>query len=230
MGLSVEVGYLADIRANDDEEAAGWFREQMDQLNGYLESVGLQRHDEPEECDVFSCDLHGYSGVHYLRRIAAHLDLRARLPPPGNKEASKDPVVAEYYRQADEPPPGLLSRLFRRSTRPRTFDHLMLHSDAEGYYLPQDFPSVLLPPESLEIAGEMVGSSVRLLKECKRLAAALRLPLELDPESDEVFAAMNSQGPGELQWQRYGIESYVCLQLHDACEHSLKNGAAIVFC
>jgi hypothetical protein len=63
-----------------------------------------------------------------------------------------------------------------------------------------------------------------------RLAALLELPLDLDPESDELFQALKSQGQGEELWQRYGIESYICLNLYLACERSLKTGAAIVFC
>ena len=47
---------------------------------------------------------------------------------------------------------------------------------------------------------------------------------------DEVWDAADSQGLAELQWQRYGIESYVCLRLIRACEHSMVHKAAVVFC
>src|SRR5262249_49437393 len=156
--------------------------------------------------------------IHYLRRVAAHLDLRGILPPPGEQDASDDKVVEEYYQLATQPGPGLWGRLFRRAARARTFDHLLMHGDAEGYYLPQDFPSVLFPPESLQIPGGMIGSSARLLDECKRLAAALQLPLDLDPEGEEVWKASESQSVGDAQWKRYGIESLTCLGLYHACE------------
>jgi hypothetical protein len=42
--------------------------------------------------------------------------------------------------------------------------------------------------------------------------------------SDE---AVTPAGEG---WQRYGVESLVCLQLIHAAKHSLKTGAAIAFC
>ncbi|MFL5242013.1 MAG: hypothetical protein ACJ8FY_07885 [Gemmataceae bacterium] len=107
----------------------------------------------------------------------------------------------------------------------------MQHSDAEGYYLPQDFPKVLFPPEDLEIPGGMVGSSVRLHDECKRLANWLQLPLDLDPEAEEVWeAAFDKQGEEDEVWHRYGIESFVCLRLYAASKHSMEHGAAIVFC
>ncbi len=229
MGLSVEVGYLADLLAND-EEGADLFREDMVSLNAYLASVGLPSHQEPERCDVFSCDMYGYSGLHYLRRIAAHLDLNGIMPPPGGQDAAEDEVMEEYYRLAVQHQTGLMGKLFRRAPRAGTFDHLLHHSDAEGYYLPQDFPSVLVPPKSFRIPGGMVGSSARLLEECKRLAAALELPLDLDPDAEEVWQATESQGEGDLKWQRYGIESFICLRLCQACKHSLKHQAAIVFC
>jgi len=230
MGLAVEVGYLADLLGND-EEGAQAFREELAKLNDYLASLGLAPHHEPEKCDVFSCEMYGYSGIHYLRRVAAHLDLRGVLPSPGGEDASKDDVMEEYYKVAGrEDQSGILGRLFRRAPRRRTFDHLLLHSDAEGYYLPRDFSSVLFPPEKFHIPGGMVGSSARLFDECKRLAQALQVPLELDADAEAVWEATQSQGKGNVPWQRYGIESFVCLRLYRACERSLENQAAIVFC
>jgi hypothetical protein len=233
MGLGLEVGYLADLVANG-VEGTEHFRESMATLNAYLESVGLPLHQEPDKCAVFSCDMFGYSGLHYLRRIAAYRDMRGVIPPPGgqHEDVANDPVVEEYYQLTGHPPkrPGLLAKLFGKVPRVGTFNHLMLHSDAEGYYLPQDFFFVLFPPKQLKIAGGSIGSSIRLRVECMRLAALLELPLDLDPESDELSQALELQGQGEAQWQRYGIESYVCLNLYLACEHSLRSGAAIVFC
>jgi hypothetical protein len=229
MGLDIEVGYLADLLEND-EEGAESFRDDLASLNEYLASLRLAAHHEPEQCEVFSCDMYGYSGIHYLRRIAAHLDLRSVLPPPGGEDAHKDKVVIEYNKLFDQGNAGLLAKLFRRSPKPRGFDHLMFHSDAEGYYLPQDFPSVLFPPERFEIPGGMIGSTVRLREECCRLAAALQLSLDLDHEAEEVWEAPETQGDSDVTWKRYGIESFTCLRLYKACEHSIKWQAAIVFC
>src|ERR1035438_8868305 len=181
MGLAVEVGYLADLGQND-EEGAQSFRDGLAQLNSFLASQGLSPHNEPETCEVLSFDMYGYSGLHYLRRIAAHLDLRGILPPPGEEDASEDEIMAEYYRLADQASPGFFGRLFGKRSRARTFDHLMLHSDAEGYYLPQGFRSVLFPADEFQIPGSMIGSSHRLHEECMQLAAALQLPPDLDPE------------------------------------------------
>jgi len=229
MGLSIEVGFLTDM-LSADEEGAEWFRNKIANLNAHLTSCGLPAHTEPEACPVYSADMFGYSGIHYLRRIAAHLHLRGVLPPPGGQDASKDPTLEEYYAQIGSGPKiSIFGRLFGKKPPQRHFDHLMLHSDAEGFYVPQDFPEVLFPPNELEIPGGMVGSSQRLLHEVTLLAGALQLPLETDPEAEEVWAAADAQGKGPLLWQRYGVESFVCLRLLHAARQSISNSALIIF-
>lgn len=71
---------------------------------------------------------------------------------------------------------------------------------------------------------------MRLKGDCEALAGVLELPLDLDPESEEVSRAMESQGEGARTWQRDGIESFTCLQLYAAANHSITTGAALVFC
>lgn len=227
MGLTLAVGILAE----HDDEGAAHYREQFEILNRYLATIGLPPHQEPEQCEEFSGDMYGYSGVHYLRRFAAYLDLRRGLPTPGDDDASKSPVLTEYYAAFDrQSKPGALGRLFGVKPKPRRFDHLIIHSDAEGYYLPQDFPEVLLPGEAYPVAGGMVGSSPRLLEECAIIAGHLKLPLNLDGEDDRLYEAIDTQGqPGTEGWQRYGVESLTCLRLYQAAKHSVETGAAIVF-
>jgi hypothetical protein len=229
MGLAIEVGFLADMIENDDE-GAEWFRDDLKRLNQYLVNTGLQPHIEPEQCPVYSSAMWGYSGLHYLRRIAAHLDLCGNLPEPGDKDASRDAIVQEYYAPLEKPSSSLFRRLFGKKQVPRTYDHLMLHSDAEGYYLPRDFAHVLFPPSNYDIPGGMVGSSHRLLTETRQLAKALRLPLDMDPEDDEIWKAADSQGEGDLVWKRYGVESFTCLRLYHAAMHFINHSSVIVFC
>jgi hypothetical protein len=229
MGLSIQVGYLADMLTND-EEGAQWFREDLSRLNSYLQSLGMPEHVEPEDCPTFSADMWGYSGLHYLRRSAAHIDLRGSLPEPGESDAGRDGVLQAYYNALNNPAPSLLSRILGKRPTTRTYDHLISHSDSEGFYVPQDFKDVLIPPETFEIPGDMVGSSVRLLDEMQRLARALELPLDMDAESDELAQAAESQGDGDLQWQRYGVESFTCLHLYKAAQASIENSSLIVFC
>lgn len=227
MGLAIEVGYLADMLEND-EEGAAWFREELAKLNSLLSDHGLAAHREPEAMEVFSAEMHGYSGIHHLRRIAAHLSLNGGLPEPGDVNAAKDPVLQRYYEGAVAPAPSRMARWLGGKPSPR-FDHLIQHSDCEGFYVPQDFPHVLAAPDELELTGGIVGSSQQLLRETEVLAHALELPLGLDPEAEEVWAAADSQGVGATTWQRYGIESFVCLRLYRAAKLSIASGALIVF-
>jgi len=230
-GLDIEVGIVADLKRNDPE-GYQHLREEFQRLNQFLLDSGLEQHREPEDLleeQVFSCQMWGYSGLHRLRRLAAHLALGGPLPDPVNSDASKDPIVERYYALASGSQ-GFLARLLRNKQDKLQFEHLMMHSDAEGYYLPQDFSSVLYPDEQMKIAGAMVGSAPRLLEECRRLAAAIKLPTDLDHESDELWGAADQPDLTDASWKRYGVEAFSCLRLIRGCEASLATGAALVFC
>jgi hypothetical protein len=219
MGLSIEVGIVADLLVND-EEGAEHFQQEFSALSRHLTSIHLQPHVEPPDVEVWSGDMHGYSGLHYLRRLAAHLHYTQTLPAPGDENSARGALLQRYYTDFD------------RSDTQQAFgayDHLIIHSDAEGYYIPQDFERVIIPGESCPVAGGMVGSSQRLRKECEKIAAVLQLPLELQAGDERVFNAAESQGTGATVWERYGRESYSCLQLYHAAGHSVSTHAAIVF-
>ena len=138
--------------------------------------------------------------------------------------------IERYYSSISDRP-SFVRRLFgSRRTDPLRYEHVIVHSDAEGYYVPQDFERVIFPAKALKIPGGMIGSVPRLLQECRGLAKLLEIPAGLDIESDEVLEAAECPGSGKAKWQQYGIESFSCLRLMAACEASLKAGAAIVFC
>ncbi len=220
MGLDIEVGILADL-VDNDEEGYAYFKEQFDAINRALHTAGLPPYNEPDEPEYeglpWSCDTYGYSGLHYLRRIAAHLWLGHGLPEPGAQDASKDLVLQQCYERLDEP------------HNSSNFPHLVFHSDSEGFYLLLPFKSVIYTASELGIAGAMIGSAPMLMEERQRLAAVLDLPLDLDIEAEEVWSAAERQGESEIKWQRYGVESLTCLSLFRACEISVQSGAALVF-
>lgn len=205
MGLSIQVGGFEDD---------GW--EMYELLSKALVEAGLPSHNEPRGLGndgVFSCQMWGYSGLHYLRRLAAYIAQGKAVPSPGDDDSSEDAVLQDYY---DLMAPG--------------FEHLVLHSDAEGFYAPIDFAEVIFPDDEIGIPGGMVGSSVRLLEECKRLANWLEMPFDLDPESEDVWEAADDPPADSPKWKKFGVESFSCIRLIRACEASIKTGAAIVFC
>jgi hypothetical protein len=228
MGLALEVGILADLLHND-EEGYDYFKRQFEILNRYLRETNLPEHKEPDDCEVWDCQMFGYSGLHYVRRLAAHLDATGELPSPGDDEAANDVSIQRYFEQVAGVKGSFILKIFKRERIKRTFDHLIVHSDAEGFYLPIEFTSVIVPPEELEIVGGWVGSSYRLLSECQRIAEALQIPPELDETSEELWNAADSQGEGDEIWQRYGVESFSCVALIRGCMKSIETKAALVF-
>jgi hypothetical protein len=222
LGLTICVGFPPDIRESDPDYV-GFFERQFETVNEVLESFGLPRHEEPfdiEEERTFESPKYGYDRLHYLRRLAAHLALKGELPPPG--DGSDDPVLEDYNKIFD-------ASLAQGRASGMPFQHLIVHSDGQGFYLPVEFDDVLIPDASLEIAGEMIGSSHALLRECRELARALEMPESLSFE--EAWEAAHGEGEGEAEatWERYGVESYACLGLIRACEASVETGAAVVF-
>jgi hypothetical protein len=224
VGLAICVGISPEIR-EEDPEYVEYFERQMEVVNDMLESFGLPEHREPldvEDERTFECEMPGYSGLHYLRRVAAHLVLKGELPPPGDEDAAGDPVLNDYYRIFD-------ASFGQGKAAGMPFQHLIVHGDAEGYYLPVEFEDVLVPDASLEIAGGMLGSSQALLRECRELAAVLEIPEGLSLEDEALWEALDNVGEGETKWERYAVETYTCLCLMRACEVSVETGAAVVF-
>ncbi|MEU0914206.1 hypothetical protein [Streptomyces althioticus] len=214
MGLNMVVGVLIDA---EDDDYTEMVRADFVAIGELLERAGARPWAEPDldEEEGAEFEVWGYSGLHTVRRLAVHLAAGGRLPEPldGSQRATDDPLLGEVYDALPSDPPG-------------PFDHLVHHSDCEGYYVPVDFAHVIVDEKA---PGGYLGSSVRLLEEARRLAEALGLPEDLDPHSEEVFEAADAEQLATEGWRRYGVESYVCLQLLHAAKLSVSTGAAIAF-
>lgn len=213
MGLNMVVGVPADA----DDEYAEMIRADLAVIHELLAEAEIGPWVEPEsgEDEGGEFEMWGYSGLHALRRLAVHLAENSRLPDPQEtQQAADDPLLKSVYARLPTDPPG-------------PFDHLVHHSDCEGYYVPVDFERVIVDEKA---PGGYVGSSVRLLAETRRLARVLELPEDLDPDSDEVYDACDADEPATEGWQRYGVESYTCLRLLQAAKLSTETRAAIAFC
>lgn len=208
------VGALVDA---EDDDYTEMVRADFVAISELLARAGAPQWTEPDldGDEGAEFEVWGYSGLHTIRRLAVHLAADGRLPEPLDRtqQATDDPLLSQVYEAAPSDHPG-------------PFDHLVHHSDCEGYYVPVDFAHVIVDKKA---PGRSLGSSVRLLAETRRLAEALGLPEHLDPDSEEVSDALDAEDPAAEGWQRYHVESYVCLQLLRAAKLSVSTGAAIAF-
>lgn len=244
MSLDVAVGVLADLVAND-EEGAGCFREDLERLNVGLLAAGLERHVEPETAPLLSLPIGSYSTLHELRRVAAHLQYSDKPPlsRPMNERSWDDALYDRYFAAFYEENPESAPSTFAKPSA-RRFDHLMVHSDAEGFYVPQQFDSVLVT--GANVYG-WVGSSFALASECEELARALQIPEAMLLDKDDmvfVDALRALERPPSLGrriggffksplplevWRQLPIAASVCVKLHQAAQHSMRTGAVIAF-
>jgi hypothetical protein len=213
MGLSLEVGLLARV-AEDDPEYARLTRDSFAVVNEVLREHGLPAHVEPEvlpDLELLNrAPLRGYpyDFLHRLRRVAAHARARPNwraTPFPESERATKDPLLVAEYERDD-----------LRS-------HLLAHSDAEGYYVPIDFPEVLVDQR---LPGAYLESSQRLYRELVELAPVLGIPAFQGQLPDAQIASISrlieSEGP---LW----IEVAVWIDLLEAARLSMEHRAAIGF-
>ena len=100
MGLSIQVGYLADAISKDSEEAEIAFSsiKRMDQA---LAAEGCDRLGEPTDCEVWTVDMIGYSGLHALREVAAMYWKGRSIPRDtlldGTQRQHADALAKEFF-------------------------------------------------------------------------------------------------------------------------------------
>lgn len=209
MGLAISVGYLSDLEQNDAEGAA-WFRGNLETLNAILKQNGLKPHEEHPSLAPIStrsdCASFPYSFLHYLRRVYAH----AKRDPTWRAE----PLEAGRVPTEDD---VLDEEVFMFES------HLLNHSDAEGYYVPQDFEDVIYDDA---VPGGMTGSSQRLLRELIQAAPALGIMLENGKLSDAEAERINNVGESDEGLYR---ENTVWIALFEAARLSIKHNTLIVF-
>lgn len=220
MGLEVGVGLLGYFLEDEADEQFRPFTEELGALNEVLREAGLPGFSEPsgDGIEPVELSLGPTSGLQSLRRVAAHAWAGRDVPAPSEEPAEDDRLLARYYESHGEA---------GEAGAPR-YDHLVLHSDSSGYYVPLDFERVLVPGASSVLAGE-VGSSHRLCEELQRLADLLELPPGLDPDAEELWEAYDSTAEPSAGWKRHGVEAFVCARLLHASRASVQTGAALVF-
>jgi hypothetical protein len=214
VGLEVSVGVFFTGLLAEDDEYREELRSQFDAINVVLSRNGLPLHCEPEALRperTYSGRIGSYGVLHALRRVAIHLALEGKVPPPlAPGEKAIDALLA-----------GFCNGTLQSSER---FEHLLNHSDAEGFYLPIRFERVLLPEPRDPLPGGPIGSSFMLLRECEDLARALGAPADGDEDgADEDLIDEDSCLPG------FASELATARTLLRACRVSVASGAAALF-
>jgi hypothetical protein len=214
VGLGISVGTLSWLNT-EDQDGATWFKENLAGINAVLREHGLPDHVEPEQISPAPkprAELMGfpYSFVHYLRRVYAYA-----MAQPGWTYTA--PVVVDYSLQDDAVVDDEYSLM--RS-------HLMCHSDAEGFYVPVDFPDPLFDDGSNRILGGMLGSSYGLMRELVVIAPTIGIKLDGDKLTDDEAARINAMIDGEHALDK---ELVVWLALFEAARLSIEHRTAISF-
>lgn len=203
MGLAVALA--AEYDADD---AKAWLDRALGGLDAPLRGAGVEPWREPDEYGPIGrsramCTSFPYSFLHYLRRVYARVkqDPAWKATPCEGDPTQDAAVERESY-------------MFE--------DHLLCHSDCEGFYLPVDFRE---PVFGDTVLGGIVGSSVRLFDEVCACAPALGIELVDGVLSDAEAARVNDLAvEGELE-----REHTVWIALYEAARLSIAHRTAIVF-
>jgi hypothetical protein len=203
MGLTASIGFLESLR--DEPAGQARFLQRLAGVNAVLRAEGLPEHTEPAELPSHTyrseLDSIGWDWLHCLRRLHT-LVLRGVEPTPAPENypgRELDPMIDEEL-----------------SVHMRS--HLIVHSDADGWYVPIDFAHLLYG----DVPGRILGSSPRLLAELRSLAEPLDIALEVD---DAEAARLNAVTDSDPWWR----EKFAWLHLFEAARLSVELGTAIVF-
>lgn len=209
----MSVGELAwHLGPDGDPEGLIWLREELKRLNALLRKNGLPEHHEPEALP--NIDRRGaphsfpYSYTHHLRRAVAY----SRHAPEkfGHIDRDQEPSTDPYI---------------DRELSVWMDSHLICHSDAEGFYVPIDFPEPLYAVAEFPITGDIVGSSQRVLEELVQTAPLLEIVLgEQGSLSDDEAAKLRDEGS-----HRYGLERLVWFAFYEAASASVRYNSVISF-
>ncbi len=206
MGLAIGIGTLADLIIHD-EEGAEWTRKSIAALNEVLVAQGLSEHHEPEKLPAMkrrSVTSYPYSFLHYLRRSFACV-VRGKRVRKGDMTDADMNFVQEV-------------------TLDLMDSHLLSHSDAEGFYLPQSFHDPLCDDR---LPGGFAGSLTQLLKELERVAPAIGITLKdgiLSPAEEEKLVRIDDEESDPLY-----REKIVWFSLYEAAKLCIAHGTLMMF-
>ena len=127
-------------------------------------------------------------------------------------------------------------QIFKTKEKPKLppFVHLIVHSDCDGFYVPVQFETPLVPKRVTQDNEHLwpLGSVMRLEAEINQLAHHLEIPADLRNDDEQLHALIEApdRTKGAAPWSAQPIATHACLVLRGACDQSLRTGAAIHFC
>lgn len=244
MGLTVEVGILADLIAHDPEAAEFAFVD-FERMDEALAEKGHEGLDEPTTGEVWSADLSGYAGLHALREVAGYVwkgrDIPRGILLDGSQKDLAEALAKEFFEHLSGKGNFTLigkafRQIFKTKEKPQLppFVHLNIHSDCDGYYVPVAFETPIVPKRVTSDSEHLwpLGSVMRLEAELNQLARHLEIPADLRHDDDQLHALFDApdRTPIAALWTAQPIATHSLLVLRAACERSLRTGAAIHFC
>lgn len=148
--------------------------------------------------------LGSYGNLHKLRGFAAHLEFKGDVPTSEDRDANY-PLLRKIY-------DGELST--------KKFQHLIEHSDSDGFYLPIDFaePISLVIEETLNSCG----STFQLLNELNQIGPVLFGDAFGELKGPEVFWTLDDFDP-------FVTEKFVWTRLRWILRNARKNNLVVSF-
>lgn len=198
----------------DDEDYKSFYAGLLEQMLSHLKSDEASKFKLASSKAIDYCEQIGsYSAAQLLRNYAAYLAVHGKPPERSNTEFIIGPELEKMYE-------GLIPF--------EPFNHLIDHSDSEGYYLPIDFEK----PLNFEVkqTGTArawmcdVGSSQALLRELDELNKHFNMPGDYGQLGgyDELSAVI-SEGD-------FGAERWVWGVMHWLARESVEKQLLFEFC
>lgn len=244
MSLSVEVGYLADMVAND-AEGVEFAATDFQHIDKALAEKGFDPFNEPTDCEVWSADMLGYAGLHALRELAAMIwkgqGIARDVLLDGSQKQGADDLTKEFFEHLSGRGNFTLvgkafRQIFKTKEKPKLppYVHLIVHSDCDGFYVPVPFETPLVPKRVTQDNEHLwpLGSVMRLEAELNQLARHLEIPANLRHADPQLLALIDAPDRTKIAapWSAQPIATHALLVLREACDRSLRTGAAIHFC
>jgi len=210
MGLDVTLMPLTKI-LNDETRSS--------EHRAFLKQTGFTLPAGNEEDLGYSEQVGPYAVFHHLWRYAANLEVNGKPPAEPGTHPLDDPA----YIQAME--------------KPRTrFDHLLRHSEENGYYYPIDFPEILniVPePESTGFFKKVFGGSKATSMPIS-FGSAIRLKQELLEINEHLRVPIRDEAPSEtyadgIHGDEWGDEKWTWVVLYFMSRKAIEHGQIMVF-